>query len=563
MRTVIFLFALLSVILPAIGAGGSSLDLIEQAVAAYSDEHVARYLAEVEEKGVQEHGFPRLVANMGVLVANGRMSERRELFRRMMTVACRDAAKGKMPKSSGGNEFSVKELALALGELEQAKVFPADVTDAWRADLSRIEAKRCYSVIPRPGDTTRAYNWYVFGAASEQVRIAKGLGGDSAFVEACVRDQLRWFDENGMYRDPHEPAVYDFVTRLQFAVILKFGYDGASKDRLVAMMERSAEPTLRMLSACGEIPYGGRSNQFLHNHTCYAALCAWYAGHFAAKGDLALARRFASAEQEALDALSTWLAVRPVRHVKNAYPPDSGLGCESYAYFDKYMVTMGSWAILERAFAADVPAEKARTVPDVFVTSPHFHWVFMRAGEYSVQFDSAANPQYDCDGLGRIHRRGAPPQLALSTPCARTPNYRIAQPNDMALAILPVAEGKLNLVKQAVTDEAAETEWTVGEQTWRCRLSEAGLEMTLSGAKDLALTLPVFVTDGLSEAVIEGSPHAVSSTCFGWRCTYRTNGEIVRTEQTARNRNGTYRRYEARGHDTLKVTVTIERVKEN
>ena len=36
-------------------------------------------------------------------------------------------------------------------------------------------------------------------------------------------------------------------------------------------MLKSADITLAMQSATGEIPFGGRSNQFLHNETFYAA----------------------------------------------------------------------------------------------------------------------------------------------------------------------------------------------------------------------------------------------------------------------------------------------------
>ena len=61
------------------------LDLMEAAVGAYSSEHLAQYLADVEKNGVQEHGFPRLAANLGVLVANGRLQGRRDIFARMMT----------------------------------------------------------------------------------------------------------------------------------------------------------------------------------------------------------------------------------------------------------------------------------------------------------------------------------------------------------------------------------------------------------------------------------------------------------------------------------------------
>lgn len=54
-------------------------------------------------------------------------------------------------------------------------------------------------------------------------------------------------------------------------------------------MLKSADITLVLLSATGEIPFGGRSNQFLHNETFYAALCEWYAAWFNRKGDVARA----------------------------------------------------------------------------------------------------------------------------------------------------------------------------------------------------------------------------------------------------------------------------------
>ena len=68
------------------------LDLMEKAVGAYSDGQIARYLASADKDGVQEHGFPRLTANIGVLLAQGRLAAKKDLFRRMMDVSCRDAA---------------------------------------------------------------------------------------------------------------------------------------------------------------------------------------------------------------------------------------------------------------------------------------------------------------------------------------------------------------------------------------------------------------------------------------------------------------------------------------
>ena len=565
MRRAAFLstLALIALQVPSVRADGADdryLGLMEKAVRAYSDEHQERYLADVERDGVQEHGFPRLAANLGVLVASGRLPEKRAILKRMMTAACRDAAKGKMPNPGGGNDFTVKELSIALRDLTAHKTFPPEVLAGWRDDLRRVVAERCYSIVPPIGDT-EAHNWCVFGAASEQARIAMGYGGDPAFVERYVADQMRWFDENGMFRDPGEPAVYDFVTRLQFAMILRYGYDGPSRARLEELMDRSAEPTLEMLSACGEIPYGGRSNQFLHNHTFYSALCEWYARRFAERGDQMTAGRFRAAADASSAALDGWLAAWPVRHVKNLYPTDSGIGCEGYAYFDKYMVTMGSWAMMARECRADGVRPVDFAADGVFRTSPAFHWVFLRAGDYSVQFDYDANRHYDCRGLGRLHRRGAPPQICLSTPCAKAPAYAVAGTNLVDLAIMPVVgeDVKMEPAGTKGAEGRAQADWRLGDLSWHCVLTPGGLESTLTGPGEVKLSLPVFDFDGETGTAVRTDGRSVSVSYRGWTCTYAADGSVRDTGEVAENRNGRYRRFEATGMRSLKVRVTVER----
>ncbi|MBQ9431721.1 MAG: hypothetical protein IJU44_09240 [Kiritimatiellae bacterium] len=539
------------------------LDLVEAAVAAYSDEHIRDYIADVEREGVQEHGFPRLAANLGGLIAAGRQRERIDMFRRMMDICCRDAKKGPMRKE-GGNEFSIKELVAAVCDLERSGIFPKEVTDGWRRDISEVDPWRCYRVKPKVGDAKRSYNWAVFGAASEQTRLGAGMSGDPKFVERYVSDQIRWFDEKGMWRDPHEPLVYDFVTRLQFAQILFSGYDGPSRATLIEHLDRGAEATLAVQSACGEIPYGGRSNQFLHNDTFYAALCEWYAAHFRERGDLAKASRFRAAATRSVAGLRRWLAERPVRHVKNLYSPGSGkpgtgIGCEGYAYFDKYMATMGSWALMAMRFADEKPLP---VVPEeeisAFVSSRHFHIVTLRAGEYSAQFDYNADPHYDCNGLGRIHRRGAPPAICISVPCAKKPSYRTELQNTRTLAIAPVAEGKLEPAGSGRDGDGVWANWRQGALDWRCRLTKDGLSSELRGEGDVAISLPAFEFDGKEKTGISCADGALIVRYRGWRCVYRTGGTIVDTGISCCNRNGRYRAFEARGKGRLSFSVSIE-----
>ena len=558
---------------PACGVSKSDyLDFVEAAVRAYPNERLYSYCAECERDGVQEHGFPRLAANLSVLVANGRFPEKLDLVRKMMDVACRDAKKGKMPPKSGGNEFSVKELSIALVELERSMVFPKDVTDNWRDSLAAVDAKRCYSAVKYPQDDIVAWNWAVFCAASEQARICRGLGGDASLVERFVSDQLRWFDSNGMYRDPFQPMVYDLVTRLQFAEILDDGFSGPSRCELERLMDISAEPTLKLLSACGEIPYGGRSNQFLHNNAFYCALCEWYAVRFLRKGNAAKASEFRRAAMESANAMRVWLDEKPVNHVKNRYLRESGkgvfsekadIGCERYAYFDKYMITMGSWAMLGWRFADDkIPvAGYVPSKPEVFLASPTFHCVIMRAGEYSAQFDYNANRHYDCNGLGRIHRRGAPAEICLSTPCAKKPTYAISSPNEGSLAIRPVTleEARWSIEQEARTETYAYTKWKVGDLDWECRLSGVGMELTLLGKGELAMDIPAFEFDGRDSTDISREGKSLSVAYRGWVCRYRTNGRIGHSGKSFHNRNGCYGGFRAIGSEELKVWIEIEK----
>ena len=66
------------------------IDLMERVLEAYSKEHVERYTKSVEENSIQEHGYPRLVANLGILIAHGRKTEYKDYFIKMMDLCCKE-----------------------------------------------------------------------------------------------------------------------------------------------------------------------------------------------------------------------------------------------------------------------------------------------------------------------------------------------------------------------------------------------------------------------------------------------------------------------------------------
>ena len=57
------------------------LELMEKTLSAYSTEHIKTYFNQVKTEGLKEHGFPRLTANIGIMIAHGKRKDRHSLFR--------------------------------------------------------------------------------------------------------------------------------------------------------------------------------------------------------------------------------------------------------------------------------------------------------------------------------------------------------------------------------------------------------------------------------------------------------------------------------------------------
>ena len=60
-------------------------ELMKKTLSAYSDEHIKRYFNTVKKEGLTEHGFPRLTANIGILISKGIREDLLPLFTEMNT----------------------------------------------------------------------------------------------------------------------------------------------------------------------------------------------------------------------------------------------------------------------------------------------------------------------------------------------------------------------------------------------------------------------------------------------------------------------------------------------
>lgn len=539
------------------------IELMDSVLMAYSEEKMKSYMKEVEVRGLWEHGFPRLTSNLGILIAHGKRTEYKELFHHMMDLCCLEIPTAHARNGHHvGNDFSVKEIVFCLLEIEKANVFAKEITRGWRDKLSQIIPHEVYSDVA-PNPPVRMGNWAAFAAASEQLRIFAGLGNESEFIENQVKSQLFSFDENGMYRDPHEPIVYDLVTRLQLAVALYFGYDGESRDVLVENLMKGADITLEMQSVTGEIPFGGRSNQFIHNETSYAALFEFYAGLCKECGDFEKAGKFKCAARLAIESVIPWLQKEKISHIKNHYDSESMYGCENYAYFDKYMVTTGSWLYLAYIMADDTIEEAACPAINknyICETSSYFHKVMCKYHDYFLEIDTKADGKYDASGLGRVHKRNVPSALALSIPFSQNPNYAIDIENSSGFSIC--AGIKTENGYEYTCDSGTEyklIEKNVGEDAvkvkFECKtsnalvlyktfiLSEEGVEMHVEADREVLIAFPIFLFDGKEYTQIEVSEDSACVKYQGYECIYSTNGVLSDGGRIYANRNGHYRAF--------------------
>ena len=551
------------------------IDAMQQVLSAYSAARIEEYLAQVRQKGVWEHGFPRLTANIGVLLSFGRCTAYRQMFTEMMDICCQQVPDAFTRYYEAGSEFSVRELVACILALEEAQTFPPEKLQQWKDGLKKVIPEKAYRVIATD-PIGRLSNWVAFSASSEQARIYAGLGDAREFVDRQMLSQLLGFDDNGMYREGEQHSMaYDLVPRLQLATASFYGYNGRYAKALDRLLLRGAKCSLYMQSVTGELPYGGRSIQFIHNEALLAAYFEFAARRSREKGDITGAGSYKAAAKKAFATIAGWLELPQKYHIKNRYSNDSMFGCEKYGYFDKYMITTASFLYTAYLFADDTidattcPADSENYI---FQASSYFGKTFLKFGDYFVQYDTNADPHYDANGLGRLQKKGAPGALCLSVPFAKAPGYYIGQENPSPMSLcfgLPdgssADEGtEYILLDKAVDDQCAQVVWLCRLSDGRtvletCRVTENGVSLRFEGEGPITCYLPVLETDGAEKAehLLRGNTLRVSWQ--GWTCSYTGLTAAEDTGKHYANRNGVYRLFQVTGEGQTGADIVISK----
>jgi len=544
------------------------LDLMERALEAYSIEHIDRYFADVKKAGLTEHGFARLTANIGTMLSFGRKAELESRFIEMMDFCCAHVSVDR-----AANDFSIQEMIVCIDLLDESGAIAKERLDEWRTLLKK---RVIYNEVARSADQL-AYNWVLFSCVSEFLRMKRGLCPlDMEFIDMQLATQVVHLDTNGMYRDAaiHPPMVYDNVPRTLFSILLFYGYDGKYRELIDETLRRAGLLNLKIQSVTGEIPYGGRSNQFYHNEAHFACVAEYEARRYAKEGNVALAAQFKRVATDALASIERGLASEPIHHVKNRFPTESGYGCEDYAYFDKYMITVASFLNWARIFC-DESIEPASPMTEAcaFELSDDFHKLFLRSGDYFAELDTNADPHYDASGLGRIHKRGAPSEICLSCPGTATPSFKIDRDDagDFAIAAGALVDrelvfktsGEYKVLSKTCDGERAEAtlscEICGREIEFDVMLSSSSVSLCVRGDGKVAVLLPTFVFDGEEKSEIAVGDKTVEIKYKGYSCRYISSGEIVDTGRIGCNRNGHYALLSAVGDGRVEVDISIEK----
>ena len=550
---------------------------MEKTLSAYTEQHILRYFDDVKRDGLTEHGFPRLTSNIGILIANGRRCELMPIFLEMMEFCCKT-----IPCVKAANDFSVREIVCCIYELEKNQTVSAEDIARWKAHIASIEPEKCYNVYATE-PTSPVRNWALFSGVSEYFR--QGLVGcdSSEFIDLQVASQLQWFDENGMYMDNpdtevHQPIQYDIVPRGLFAILLFAGYKGKYYVEVDAILKKAGLLTLNIQSETGEMGFGGRSNQFLHNEAWTSMIFEYEAVRYKKEGDLVLAGKFKAAADKALSSLELWLSKSPISHVKNRFPIDSKFGCEEYAYFDKYMITVASFLYAAQMFCDESIAPiKVDEAPMIWSTSRYFHKTFARAGGYSLEFDTNADPHYDASGLGSIQKKGAPCTICLAMPFAKNPHYKLSgYENESAFSICPAVKDEqgewyfcantdvgYSVIEEKVGDDKVELllECKLPDGKilkFSCIADKDGvtLEVCTDEQKQFGIALPIFAFDGEAHTSIIAANDNIKVEYNGWICEYEAK-QICDLKTNYSNRNGIYKGYIAQGKGNASVRVKI------
>ena len=511
----------------------------------------------------------RFVAAVAILIGAGRCQDLTGVAVRAMDRASEDLCHASQWKTPG-SDFFTRDLIMGYRFLRH-KV-SAEHVGRWKHWLGVFDPEETYWDVARKKECQ--HNWNVYAIVGEFLKSAEGIADNREFIERYLEYQRQYFTPYGMYKDPGDPITYDYTVRQGLSLMFFSGYHGPHRPFYDEMLRRGGLTTLFALSPKGEAAYGGRSNQFHIMEAMLACIFEFEAQRYAVQGDIKIAGMFKRAAHFAAKATRRWLDEIPFRHIKNRFHPVSRHGCDSYGHYDVYSLLAANLFGVAYLMADErigewlCPFERGGYI----IKLPEdFHKIFATCRGYHIQIDTRGDHAFDATGLGRLHRIGAPSELALSSSIVSSPKYEVAvSPFRRSVAIGPgwqdtegewhyladyedeIASVTVEQVKESVEEVAFRVIYSGRLGSARSviehyRLNGKGLEIRDELPGDVQagrVCVPLLYTDGLIPADIERQPWGFRVRYEGWIYEVicrESNLKMGIEEGLAPNRNGIYR----------------------
>ena len=502
------------------------------------------------------HAAARFCGALGQLIMHGRMTEYADslllTYEYLMNILLNEFE----PELYA--EFWVKELVFAYKGLKGIGI-RKDIDGPWEGISWKKYGFHFFD---------NHYNCAAFAIASEASRIEAGLGGDRDFFDKWAMVLIDKFDHNGMFLEPGAPLSYDLVTRQQLLYALRSGADGTNAGKVRELCHKGALASLMMQSVTGQMPFGGRTNQFLCMDAQLASFFEMMCSEETDRGNVTRAGVYKKGAMNAVASMEQWLGMDPPRHIRQGFHPEMGHGIDSGGIYTVYGMLLAS--LLGTAYTQSLKNGNIvqRTTPAenggyIFETSDGFHKIFATCKGYHLEIDKGADPEKEATGLGRLHKAGIMPETALSGSFTGTPTYSygLDHPSPLFAAIGPVWKGRSgeDMSLAGYDSSGITTKTTVLEETGNrvtfiltyslddgsyideeYDIAESGVTYKVRGNMDsLKISIPLLVTDGDTE-----SEYFETSEGFGIfyrNGVYNVHAEkYIRTGIETANRNGIY-----------------------
>ncbi len=305
------------------------LDVIETVVDAYGIELLKSQLELPDE--VYHFTAFRTSVMLAYLIESGR---RPELFDLWMRVTEKSVRALRESRKSAYNDLTLEELCLSFLMMRDC------VKKEWLDVLAEVTPEKHFAFTEKE----QMNNMVIYGCVGMYLREKlTGISCEEHFdrVMPWIMERI---DENGMYHDHDSALLYDLTSRVRLEQLLWFGYDGKWKKPIEEALIKGAEATLLMQSAAYQIPYGGRSNQLLHNEALQTSLCEYAALREKRMGNTEKAMQYKRAAHLSFLTLGRYLENPScAKHIRNMFPKDSLFGVDDYGTFPRYMNALATF----------------------------------------------------------------------------------------------------------------------------------------------------------------------------------------------------------------------------